>query len=177
MHKKVVLPPDMCAYSKDIFTELLDTGSDPRPELRQCDLALLVYDISSGESVVRVKEHWLPIIHALGKECGREIPVVLVGNKSDRVELPIDQSEEYTSVKEVFRGVRGYREVQMGLECSAAYNRNIKRVLNSAQRAVLYPFAPLYDITTKSITPKFRRALLRIFRILDSERRGSLSDG
>lgn len=25
-HKKVVLPPDMCAYSKDIFTEIVDTG-------------------------------------------------------------------------------------------------------------------------------------------------------
>lgn len=26
-HKKVVLPPDMCAYSKDIFTEIIDTST------------------------------------------------------------------------------------------------------------------------------------------------------
>lgn len=24
--KKVVLPPDMCAYSRDIFTEVVDTS-------------------------------------------------------------------------------------------------------------------------------------------------------
>jgi hypothetical protein len=32
-HKKVVLPPDMCAYSKDIFTELVDTSANS--DLRQ----------------------------------------------------------------------------------------------------------------------------------------------
>ncbi len=26
--KKVVLPPDMCHYSKDVFTELIDTSND-----------------------------------------------------------------------------------------------------------------------------------------------------
>jgi len=72
--------------------------------------------------------------------------------------------------------VRSYKQVQMGVECSAYKDINIKKVLNSAQRAVLYPLAPLYDINQKTITPKFRKALLRIFRILDTEFRGCLSD-
>ena len=48
VHKKVVLPPDMCPYSKDIFTEVIDTGPDPRLEMRQADLILLIYDVSDS---------------------------------------------------------------------------------------------------------------------------------
>jgi hypothetical protein len=65
----------------------------------------------------------------------------------------------------------------MGIECSAYYDRKVKQVLNSAQRAVLYPLGPLYDLSNKQITPKFRKALSRIFRILDRDMSGSLSDG
>ena len=64
----------------------------------------------------------------------------------------------------------------MGIECSAKYDKNIKKVLNSAQRAVLYPLAPLYDHSEKTITPKFKKALLRIFRILDADLCGHLND-
>jgi hypothetical protein len=55
----------------------------------------------------------------------------------------------------------------MGLECSAYYDRNVKKVLSSGQRALLYPLRPLYDLSTKQITQKLRKALIRIFRVLD----------
>jgi hypothetical protein len=64
----------------------------------------------------------------------------------------------------------------MGIECSAFYDRNVKKVLNSAQRAILYPLRPLYDLNTKNVTLKFKKALIRIFRILDSQFSGLLSD-
>lgn len=75
-HKKVVLPPDMCAYSKDIFTELVDTSasSDLRQEIKQSDLVLLVYDVSCPESVLRLREHWLPIIQSIDREVLRLPP-------------------------------------------------------------------------------------------------------
>ena len=38
----------MCPYSKDIFTEVIDTGPDPRLEMRQADLILLIYDVSDS---------------------------------------------------------------------------------------------------------------------------------
>ena len=80
-------------------------------------------------------------------------------------------------MKDVLRGLtRTYKQVQMGIECSARYDRNVRKVLNSAQRAVLYPLSTLYDLTQKAIRPKFRKALLRIFRILNTELTGSLSD-
>jgi len=64
----------------------------------------------------------------------------------------------------------------MGIECSAYYDKNVKKVLNSAQRAILYPLGPLYDLTSKQITSKFRKALIRIFRILDQSQEGYLTD-
>jgi Ras family protein T1 len=80
-------------------------------------------------------------------------------------------------VREVLKGlVKVYKQVQMGMECSAYYDKKVKQVLNSAQRAVLYPLGPLYDLSTKQITQKFRKALLRIFRILDQDMIGVLSD-
>ena len=91
--------------------------------------------------------------------------------------MPVDQEQEYKPVKDVLKGLtKQYKQVQMGIECSARYDKNIKKVLNSAQRAVLYPLSPLYDLNQKTITKKFRKALLRIFRILDSELSGTLTD-
>jgi hypothetical protein len=48
--------------------------------------------------------------------------------------------------------------------------------LNCAQRAVLYPLSPLYNLEEKKITPGFRKALIRIFRILDQDMDGKLHD-
>lgn len=70
IHKKVILPPDMCAYSKDIFTQIVDTASssDIPGEIKQSDIVLLVYDVSNHQTIIRLKEHWLPIINQISKE-------------------------------------------------------------------------------------------------------------
>jgi len=69
------------------------------------------------------------------------------------MELPVDQEKDYTPVREVLKTlVRNFKQVQMGIECSAYHDKNVKKVLNSAQRAILYPLAPLYDLTNKQIT-------------------------
>lgn len=64
----------------------------------------------------------------------------------------------------------------MGIQCSAYYDRNVKKVLNCAQRAVLYPLGPLYDLNSKELTIDFQKAIKRIFRILDKDLDGRLSD-
>ena len=124
-----------------------------------------------------MNEHWLPIINTLTKDRAHPTPVVVVGNKSDKIDLPVDQERDHTTVKEVLKGLtRSFKQVQMGIECSARYDKNVKKVLNSSQRAVLYPLSPLYDLTQKKISNKFRKALLRIFRILDTSFSGVLND-
>lgn len=84
---------------------------------------------------------------------------------------------QYTNVRNIIKGLaKKYRQVQMGFECSAYYDRNVKKVLNCAQRAVLYPLAPLYDLNSKQLTPKFKKAITRIFRILDKDLDGKITD-
>jgi mitochondrial Rho GTPase 1 len=105
------------------------------------------------------------------------MPIILVGNKLDKKELEIDVEREYTNIRSILKAItKKYRQVQMGLECSAYYDRNVKKVLNCSQRAVLYPLTPLYDLNTKELTPKFKKAAKRIFRILDKDLDGRLSD-
>ena len=64
--RKVILPPEMCMYSKDIFTEIIDTSADMDlvPEIKDADLVLLVYDVSDPETIDRIETDWLPRICA-----------------------------------------------------------------------------------------------------------------
>ncbi len=64
---KVSLSPERCIYSKDIFTELIDTDveSNINQEILLADIILLVYDISEQPTITRIETHWLPIISTI----------------------------------------------------------------------------------------------------------------
>lgn len=49
-------------------------------------------------------------------------------------------------------------------------------MLNHLQVAVLYPLTPLYNFKERCLTKQFRRILTRIFRVLDEDTDGLLSD-
>ena len=49
-------------------------------------------------------------------------------------------------------------------------------MLNCAQRAVLYPLSPLYDLEHKKISKDFEKSLIRVFRILDKDLDGKIHD-
>ena len=57
----------MCLYSKDVFTELVDTSvdMDVTAEIRTFDLILLVYDVSDPETISRIDSDWLPRINVI----------------------------------------------------------------------------------------------------------------
>lgn len=69
-----------------------------------------------------------------------------------------------------------YRQVEMGIECSAKGYMNLIDVIYCAQRAVLFPISPLFDSITKSLKSDYEKALLRIFRINDKDLDHYLSD-
>ena len=69
-----------------------------------------------------------------------------------------------------------YKQVEMGIECSAKGYMNLIDVVYCAQRAVLYPIAPLFDSINKQLKPEYERALQRIFRICDKDQDGYLND-
>jgi Ras family protein T1 len=64
----------------------------------------------------------------------------------------------------------------MGFECSAYYNRNINKVLHCLQSAVLHPVGPLYSLRDRDLTERFKKILTRVFRVLDQDFDGELSD-
>ncbi len=64
----------------------------------------------------------------------------------------------------------------MGMECSAKGYIQIIDVIYCAQRAVLFPIAPLFDHLEKKLKWDYERALLRIFRICDKNMDNYLDD-
>ena len=64
----------------------------------------------------------------------------------------------------------------MGIECSAKGYIGLSDLVTCAINAVLYPISPLYDSSTKSLAPAFEKALLRVFRILDTDSDNYLND-
>lgn len=64
----------------------------------------------------------------------------------------------------------------MGIECSAKGYIGLIDIISCAQKAVLFPVAPLHDSLTKTLKIEFERALLRIFRMSDKDGDGMLSD-
>ena len=72
--------------------------------------------------------------------------------------------------------VMKFKQVEMGIECSAKAYIKLIDIVFWAQRAVLFPIAPLQDPITKELKPDFEKALLRIFRICDKDFDGYLND-
>ena len=53
---------------------------------------------------------------------------------------------------------------------------NLIDIVYCAQRAVLFPTAPLFDSIKKQLKPDYERALLRVFRISDKDQDRFLND-
>lgn len=105
------------------------------------------------------------------------IPVMICGNKLEKLELEIQNVLDYKPIREIVKPIaREFSQVQMGLECSAYSNQNVNSVLNHLQVAVLFPLTPLYNCKDRCLTDRFKRILTRIFRVLDEDIDGQLSD-
>jgi len=99
--------------------------------------------------------------------------VVLVGNKIDL------RSGDVTNAaleEELAPVMAEFKEVETCVECSAKIPLNVSEVFYFAQKAVLYPTAPLYDSREHALKPACVDALRRIFRLCDSDKDGVLSD-
>ena len=137
-------------------------------EIERASVIILVYDVNNFDSIKRLRTVWLPLIVRLNEK----VPIILCGNKMD---LRSSNSEgELESL--ITPCVQEFRQAEMGIECSAKGYIGLSDIIPIAQKAVLYPIAPLHDSMTKMLKPDFEKALLRIFRILDSDNDGYLND-
>ena len=137
-------------------------------EVERASVIILVYDVNNFDIIKRLRTFWLPRIVKLNEK----VPVILCGNKMD---LRSSNSEgELESL--LTPCCQEFRQAEMGIECSAKQYLGLSDIINCAQNAVLYPIAPLHDSCSKMLKPDFEKALLRIFRILDTDNDGYLSD-
>ncbi|KAI6242687.1 Mitochondrial Rho GTPase [Aphelenchoides fujianensis] len=114
--------------------------------IQTATVIVVVFSIEKEDNLERVRTHWMPLIHeSLGEE---QRPVLIVANKSD------DSKSDH-----------------IGKMCSALAKKNVSEVFYYAQRAVIYPMAPLYDVNKRELTTRFKKALLS-----DVDGDGLLSD-
>ncbi|KAE8212381.1 hypothetical protein CF327_g3982 [Tilletia walkeri] len=120
--------------------------------------------------------------HTSSGPTGHTIPIILVGNKIDlRSSDPSLSSHpsELTQAaleQELAPVMAEFREVETCVEASAFLHINISEIFYFAQKAVLYPTAPLYDSREQKLRGACIDALKRIFLLCDNDQDGVLND-
>ncbi|KAJ3071155.1 ERMES complex Ca(2+)-binding regulatory GTPase gem1 [Podochytrium sp. JEL0797] len=170
---EVTIPPEWTR--ERVTTRIVDSSARPEnkdqleAEIRKADVICIVYSVSDMDSFNRVPEFWLPYIRKLG----RNVPVVLVGNKIDLRGKDVTNESLEAQITPI---MNEFKEVETCVECSAKQQLNVSEVFYFAQKAVLHPTAPLYDSREHVLKPKCIDALRRIFRLCDLDKNGALDD-
>ncbi|PWZ02167.1 mitochondrial Rho GTPase 1 [Testicularia cyperi] len=169
----ITLPPEVAPEA--VVTKIVDTSSSHEhrsnleAELRRANVICIVYSISAPSSFDRIPTYWLPYIRSLGIN----VPVILVGNKIDLRSGDVTNAALEDELAPV---MAEFKEVETCVECSARIPLNVSEVFYFAQKAVLYPTAPLYDSREHVLKPACVDALKRIFRLCDCDKDSLLSD-
>lgn len=142
-------------------------------QIKNADVVIVLYDVTRPETFARISSYWLPLV-----EKTNQVPVTLVGNKID---LRPSGENQLTDGSEELRDMmkplmKEFKIVEACLECSAKAVLNIQQVFYFAQKAVLYPIAPVFDMEKSELQANFIKVLTRLFRIFDTDRDGILSE-
>ncbi|KAI8904806.1 EF hand associated-domain-containing protein [Gorgonomyces haynaldii] len=168
---EVTIPPEWTR--EKVTTRIVDSSARLEnreqldAEIRRADVICIVYAVNQRETYDRISSFWLPYLRRLG----RNVPVVLVGNKIDLRKDTNDNLEE-----QVMPIMNEFKEVETCVECSAKQPLNVSEVFYFAQKAVLHPTAPLYDSRDHVLKPTCVDALRRIFKLCDLDKNGFLDD-
>ncbi|KJH51864.1 GTP-binding domain protein [Dictyocaulus viviparus] len=167
---RVLIPADVTP--ENVTTSIVDcsVGNEGEAyissELKQANVVCIVYSVSDDATIKQVTDRWLPLLREVyGTD--HEIPVILVGNKSDG---PSNHTEKVLPIME------RWLEVETCVECSAKTMKNVSEIFFYAQKAVVHPTRPLYNADEKRLTDKARKALIRVFKICDRDNDGYLND-
>lgn len=153
--------------------------------VKAASVILLVYNVNDSVKKVQSQvDRWIEDIRKIcwTDEPENPPPVILVGNKIDLREK-IEKSVN-TKTQEVFENpeenfmnamtsnqskdlMNKHREIELCIECSAKKLINISELFYQAQKVVLYPLQPLYQIPTRTLTKKAQKAIDRVFYLSD----------
>uniref|UniRef100_A0A668ATJ9 Mitochondrial Rho GTPase n=1 Tax=Myripristis murdjan TaxID=586833 RepID=A0A668ATJ9_9TELE len=155
--EEITIPADVTP--ERVPTHIVDYSGIFRPRLCYLPLAnviCIVYSVNNKKSIEKVCH-----------QC-HEVPLILVGNKSDLV--------EHSSMETILPIMNQYSEIETCVECSAKNLKNISELFYYAQKAVLHPTGPLYCPEKKDMKPLCIKALTRIFKVSDLDNDGILND-
>lgn len=172
----VVVPED--ATPEKVHVSIVDTpgGAAGMPKVNEsleaADVVVLVYAVDDAASIDAVCTFWL----AKFREMQLNVPIILVGNKID-LRGGITDPRAAENMEAFIKPIMdNYREVEVCIECSAKTVSNVPEVFYFAQKAVLHPTTPLYDVDSHQLTPGAAAALRRIFAMCDRDEDGALND-
>ncbi|TIB14288.1 hypothetical protein E3P89_00959 [Wallemia ichthyophaga] len=143
---------------------LIDTSTlNLERELKKSNVICLVYSVADPNNHENI-QNWLLYF----KSIGINNPIILIGNKID-LDCP-----SYSLHSDITPIMKQFKQVESCVESSAKLSININEIFYFAQRAVLYPTAPLYDSRLHTLKPASAAALSRIFKLCDSNKDGLL---
>lgn len=101
------------------------------------DVFLLCFSVVCESSLLNVEERWMP---ELRSSCGQEVPVILVGTKTDlRNDEEILNRKERIITKEEGRRVANRIHAHRYMECSALNQTGLAEIFTEAILSVLAP--------------------------------------
>ncbi|CAJ2647553.1 unnamed protein product [Trifolium pratense] len=170
---KVFMDPVVPPYFDTVPPILIDTSSREDSdkvdkELKQADSVVLTYACDRPETLQNLSTSWLPRLRRLQLK----VPVIVVGCKLDLQ----DENQHVSLEQRISTLMQQFCEIEAGIRCSAFRSIQVFEVFFLAQKAALYPTAPLFDKETQTLTLQCARALNRIFNLCDRDRDGVLSD-
>jgi len=148
----VIISSDLYMLPINTSTVLLDSSCKPRHaiialalreeeqntdgEIERAHVIVLVYDVNNIECIKRLKSHWIPRILRINDKVRdhytlhtMKIPIILVGNKVDLRSSQHDTSDLESQLNPYFLE---YKQVEMGIECSAKGYMNLIDVVYCA---------------------------------------------
>ncbi|KAK2425750.1 mitochondrial Rho GTPase [Trifolium repens] len=167
----LVLPPfcDNTIPIKLIDTSSLIEDTDKVDQaLKKADSVVLTYACDRPQTFQNLSTLWLPRLRQLQVK----VPVIVAGCKFDLV----DENQQVSLEQMISPLMQQFCEIEAYIQCSAYNSNRVLDVFFLAQKAALYPTAPLFDKESQTLKPRCARALKRIFILCDRDRDGALSD-
>lgn len=141
-----------------------------REEIVNSNVICIVYDASDEQGLDRVTNYWIPEIHKCQSNSNDYKPLIVVANKIDLIDQDNPTLDRISIVLQEFIDIEAY------IETSALNQKNVVELFAAAQKAVVYPLAPLFDPQLRILTKKCRNALINVFKVSDLDNDGLLSD-
>ncbi|KAH9630668.1 hypothetical protein HF086_003959 [Spodoptera exigua] len=161
--EEITIPADVTP--EQVPTNIIDICLGE--EIERAHVICIVFSVDRQETLNKIASYWLPFVRENCPDDYRK-PVILVGNKIDLI--------DYSIIDNIWDIAEEYPEVDRCIECSAKSLINVSEMFYNAQKAVLHPINPIYNIEEQELTEKCKRALTRIFKICDLDGDGLLDD-